>query len=56
MNFTCAFCKGETRQQTTEWQFKLKFSSMTLKLGSSAYIRHFPSITSAKFGAGGELK
>ena len=50
MKFTCAFCKGETLQQTTEEQFKLKLSSITRKLGSNAYIRHFPSITSANFG------
>lgn len=49
-NLTCAFCKGETRQQTTEVQFKLKLSSITRKVGSNAYIRHFPSITSANFG------
>lgn len=47
---TCAFCKGETRQQTTELQFKLKLSSITRKVGSKAYIKHFPSITSANFG------
>lgn len=49
-NLTCAFCKGETRQQTTELQFKLKLSSINRKLGSNAYIRHFPSITRANFG------
>lgn len=47
---TCAFCRGETRQQTTALQFKLKFSSIDRKLGSKAYIRHFPSIRRANFG------
>ena len=55
-NLTCAFCKGETRQQTTEVQFKLKFSSITRKLGSNAYIKHFPSITSANFGGDRERR
>ena len=47
---TCAFYKGETRQQTTEEQFKLKVRSIIHKLGSKAYIRHFQSTTSANFG------
>lgn len=53
---TCAFCRGETRQQTTELQFKLKFSRLARKFGSNAYIKHFPSIIRANLGPNGVRK
>lgn len=52
MLFTCAFCSGETRQHTTEWQLRLNPRRSTRRVGSSAYIRHLPSIMSANFLSG----
>lgn len=52
MLFTCAFCSGETRQHTTEWQLRLNPRRSTRRVGSSAYIRHLPSIMRANFLSG----
>jgi hypothetical protein len=51
---TWAFCRGDTRQHTTALQSIPSCRSVFRRAGSSAYIRHLPSITKPRSWMKGE--